>query len=110
IAGDAGSLDGGTGAGSFDGGMDGGVVDAGISPGEVVPIKACVELCQEAGFGAIDCTVAGVQGDKVTITCFPQCGTGRRPGGFAPAALPGYFAEMARLEAASVFAFARLRD
>jgi len=69
---------------------------------------SCIDYCSG---GAFSCQLA----DAGVVECFPQVCTGRRPAGLLesdPARGPllgAHFAEMARLEAASVDAFRHLR-
>jgi hypothetical protein len=77
---------------------------------EGLPGSFCTPVC---GFPSV-CEIETIDGDTATLVCIaedagPGCGTGRRPEGLDPATSPGMFAEMARLEAASVEAFRRLR-
>lgn len=89
-------------------GGDGGTSPA-IAAGDFVPASVCLSLCPPSGVTSENCRVDAIHGDSATLVCTWPCG-GRRPEGLDRATLPGAFAEMARLEAASVHAFRRLRD
>ena len=73
----------------------------------------CKVLCSAM---YVSCTVSSTDATSATVQCIVGCPVGRRPAGLgAPppynaASLGSYFAEMARLEAASVNAFRILRD
>ncbi|HKO52671.1 MAG TPA: ferritin-like domain-containing protein [Polyangiaceae bacterium] len=82
--------------------------------GAPLPQAKCFELCS---LGASGCRVTALESDGMaSLSCDPGCAVGRRPAGFGapapcePNALGDYFAEVARLEAASVTAFRILRD
>jgi hypothetical protein len=103
-----------------------GVANSGTS-GCYLYLKDCASICTLEG-GFIDClywygsgcedgSVTAVEGGPATIACGVCNGVGRRPAGLRRGsrrrgadALGGYFADAARLEAASVVAFDRLRD
>jgi hypothetical protein len=80
-------------------------------PGTALPSATCMQICR--GFS---CSVGAVNASSVTLDCVVLCGTGRRPVGLrqpsvsATQGLGRYFAEVSRLEAASVEAFRILRD
>jgi hypothetical protein len=88
--------------------------------GMQLPAAKCAELCNASNTpfpGVYSCRVVTIQsGGAVSVSCDPGCAVGRRPVGFEasthcdPNALGDYFAEVARLEAASVTAFRILRD
>ncbi len=75
----------------------------------------CAAFCPvQYGTGAGSCTVSGYDDASVTVLCYATCFVGRRPSDFEnPTAncssLGTHFAEIARLEAASVDAFRHLR-
>jgi rubrerythrin len=86
--------------------------DAGVAPdggayvaGEGLGYLVCQTLCPSS---EPLCAIESVSGDTATLSCHADC-TGRRPAGLDPARSSGLFVEMARLEAASVVAFRRLR-
>jgi hypothetical protein len=85
--------------------------DAGDSGAVLFDRAECSRLCGTGNW--ISCSRTEVSGVPM-IRCNHDC-TGRRPSGLRPSELSGgaelgsYFAEMARLEAASVFAFRELR-
>jgi hypothetical protein len=91
-------------------------------------LTACSKICTLDGGGFFDClytqdagcndgAVDSMPGQPITITCGICTGIGRRPAGLrraerggASIPLGGYFADVAHLEAASVYAFERMRD
>jgi hypothetical protein len=79
-----------------------------------LPRETCNQLCDTDR--VTDCAVSTVDATSITVQCSTACFTGRRPAGLSePLAaegceLGGFFAEVARLEAASVCAFRILRD
>ncbi|HTQ05258.1 MAG TPA: hypothetical protein VMI54_15450 [Polyangiaceae bacterium] len=91
--------------------------DAGATPDADggLPNDQCTTLCSEGptSRSIFSCEVVAPEtgGSNQRLHCQPNC-TGRAPAGLEPcpqrAGLGGYFAEMARLEAASVVAFRRL--
>jgi hypothetical protein len=87
--------------------------------GVLLPNMLCMGICgANQGPVSATCSVSAVDAESVTIACNGLCGvTGRRPEGLGSPArgagrnlLGAYFAETARLEAASVDAFRILRD
>jgi hypothetical protein len=77
---------------------------------EGLPASFCTPVCGSPSV----CEIAAINGVTATLECIALdagvgCGTGRRPEGLDPATAPAMFAEMTRLEAASVEAFRRLR-
>lgn len=105
-------------AGPSDDAGDGAVADA--EPGAIEdagpPAYDCATLCKDATHKT--CTVSHADsGPSVTVLCAAlACGAGRRPEGFVAGAsrattvMGRALAAMAELEAASIPAFARLRD
>jgi hypothetical protein len=89
-------------------GTDGGGAPVDLDAGAEIPLQVCLQLCPPSGVTTGLCHVHDVHGDAVTLDCVHDC-TGRRPDGLKEGACDGTFAEMARLEAASVHAFRRLR-
>ncbi len=98
------------------------VAPAAAQPGTVLPSDTCSAICN-AMFVVFQCSLTSSNGTSATVQCVTGCpgGTGgsggRRPAGFgddkvcdSADGLGGYFAEMARLEAASVDAFRIMRD
>ncbi|MEP7051021.1 MAG: hypothetical protein ABJB12_11735 [Pseudomonadota bacterium] len=88
-------------------------VDASMaSVGTTLPMATCTDICN-AMFGA-SCNVNAVDSTSVTVHCIAYCPAGRRPAGLPPSVafrdIGAYFAELTRLEAASVPAFRILRD
>jgi hypothetical protein len=90
-------------------------VDAAAQSGAALPIETCRAIC--SAFFVVGCSLTASDGASATVNCMVGCATGRRPAGLGdqsasnnPASLGSYFAEMARLEAASVDAFRILRD
>jgi hypothetical protein len=84
------------------------------TPETMLSREECAKVC---GQGIImSCTVTGVASPSVTISCQTLYCIGRRPEGLCDEApvesnsLGHYFAEQARLEAASIDAFRILRD
>jgi len=83
--------------------------------GTSLPSETCMAICGPHG-SALTCSVTAIDASSVTVNCFVGCATGRRPAGwrgplaFEVSDLGSYFAEVARLEAASVHAFRILRD
>ena len=100
-------------AAAEDGGSADDAGDAGAraphAAGEQLDGQVCRALCPPSGITSGFCSIESVHGDTATLACHVEC-TGRRPEGLAEGRLTGQLAEMARLEAASVFAFKRLRD
>jgi hypothetical protein len=93
-----------------DAGDDGGATaDAGAPyVGQVLSQEECNLVCHG---GAVSCSVATVT-PALTVQCIPGC-LGREPEGLSErtrrvSSLGQYFAEMARIEAASVHAFRRM--
>jgi hypothetical protein len=87
--------------------------DAGVPPdasGEI-PSDQCKTLCADNMVLSCEVVAPADSGGDSRLRCQPDC-TCRAPEGLVPcpqdAGLGGYFAEMARLEAASVVAFRRL--
>jgi hypothetical protein len=82
--------------------------------GASLPLATCEVIC--GVHPALTCSVGAVGAGSVTVDCVAGCVTGRRPAGICAPLLfethgPGsYFAELARLESASVDAFRILRD
>jgi hypothetical protein len=98
--------------------VDGQVVGCGIaqcSPWDGGPVDASGIDCPSACGSAPDSCTTVEDGGVVLLRCQPPLCLGRRPEGLCaaeaapPASLGARFAEMARLEAASVGAFHRLR-
>jgi hypothetical protein len=82
--------------------------------GTPLPAATCNEICNASY--VFNCSVQTVAASSVTVQCNSGCAVGRRPDGlcaessFDTASLGGYFAEIARLEAAAVTAFRVMRD
>jgi hypothetical protein len=76
-----------------------------------LPQEQCHAICGDTGILSCEVVAPADGAEEQRLVCHPNC-TGRAPDGLArcPQAdgLGGYFAEMARLEAASVVAFRRL--
>jgi hypothetical protein len=90
-------------------GEDSGVEDTGIpEAGGELSLQQCQKLCETQAVQS--CSVESAGGAQ-TLHCMirPSCGAGRRPEGLVDARVEGYWAGVARLEAASVVAFARMR-
>jgi hypothetical protein len=90
-------------------GEDSGVEDVGIpEAGGNFSMQQCQKLCETSAVQS--CWVENVAG-ATTLHCklAPACGAGRRPEGLVDSSDGGYWADVARLEAASVVAFARMR-
>ena len=82
--------------------------------GTVLPQPTCTNICNAPSI--IGCSVAAVDATSITLQCMMGCTVGRRPAGLSETLpldgceLGAYFADAARLEAASVDAFRILRD
>ena len=91
----------------------GGVVppEAGIpytpDAGDFLDTDTCRAICPSCR-GSWFCPVTAVQGGQVTVQCIADA-TGRRPAGLDRLGPTATFAELARLETASIEAFRRLR-
>jgi len=92
------------------------VAAAAAQPGTVLPLDTCQAICN-AMFVVVGCSLSSSDGTSATVQCMTGCPAGRRPAGFgddtvcdSADGLGGYFAEMARLEAAAVDAFRIMRD
>jgi hypothetical protein len=98
------------------------ITDAGLGCGVTYAVSGscvtdatpCWMLCQQAGSAGAGCSLTANSGDSATLSCF-SCITGRRPRGLRSVGRPStasevgsVLAEMAHLEAASVFSFERL--
>ncbi len=88
------------------------VTDPAVPPTPEQCAQFCVSNFGGATYGS--CTISAYDAETVTILCYATCAVGRRPANFGHAAgdcsSPGdYFAEVARLEAASVHVFRHLR-
>jgi hypothetical protein len=88
-------------------------VDASMSSvGSALPMTTCAAICNTM-FGST-CSVSAVDSTSVTVHCIAFCPAGRRPAGLEETStfgeIGGYFAELTRLEAASVPAFRILRN
>ena len=84
------------------------MAQVGALPGQAT----CVQLCGLPQTLLPACSVSAIDAESVTIACHTLCVTGRRPEGLEETMgnvgtnpLGAYFAEVARLEAASVDAF-----
>jgi hypothetical protein len=80
----------------------------------VLPSATCSQICNAPY--VFNCSVQAVAASSLTVQCDAGCAVGRRPEGlhapisFDTTSLGGYFAEIARLEAAAVTAFRVMRD
>jgi hypothetical protein len=91
------------------------VAAASAQPGTILPLDTCNAICNTAL--VFSCSLTSSDGTSATVQCVTGCANGRRPAGFgddtvfdSAEGLGGYFAEIARLEAASVDAFRIMRD
>ncbi len=89
--------------------VDRSCIDPGMAVVGPLPSTTCSQIC--GLHAALTCSITAVDAASVTVDCVTGCVTGRRPAGLRmpllleASGVGAYFADLARLEAASVDAF-----